>query len=50
MSGSVSRPCRRCSALAAALALALLLLCGPAIVWPLGAFLGQSAPVLAQAQ
>ena len=43
-------PCRRCSAIAAILALVMLLLCGPALVWPAGAFFQQAAPVLAQAQ
>lgn len=50
MSGASNLPCRRCSAIAAALALALLLLCGPVLVRPIGAFLRQPAPVLAQAQ
>lgn len=50
MSGASNLPCRWCSAIAAALALVFLLLCGPALVWPAGAFFQQAAPVLAQAR
>ena len=50
MSGASNLPCRWCSAIAAVLALAMLLLCGPALVWPVGAFLQQAGPVLAQAR
>lgn len=50
MSGVSNQPCRRCSAIAAVLALAFLLLCGPVLVQPVGAYFRQPAPVLAQAQ
>jgi len=50
VSGASNLPCRWCSAVAAVLALAFLLLCGPALVWPAGAFFQQAAPVLAQAR
>ena len=50
MSAVSNQPCRRCSAIAAALALAFLLLSGPVIIRPLAAYFRPSAPVLAQAQ
>ena len=50
MSGASKLPCRWCSAVTAALALVFLLLCGPALVWPAGAYFQQAAPVLAQAR
>lgn len=50
MNGASNQPCRRCSAIAAAVALTFLLLCGPALIWPLGAYFRQPTPFLAQAQ